>query len=631
MVVDFAVAVVVFSVANLFFGCRSRATAPLAVFAGCRSLTTVAEADFVRDLVDLTVAIVVFAITLLGFGLLRRAIDPTTAHTCFGAFATNRLAGAGEAIIDLTVTVIVQVVATFDLRFWSGTIGPLSCLAGFGSVSTCGAASLDKAIVDLAVAVVVDAIADFGGRRTSRSGAAETGAVRFAHLLSLSFASPFAIFAGFALVGPVFIGLTITVVIDTVASFGLFGLGLHRAFNAGAVGGTDPGSSVATAADANRAGGALVEPVLIDASVAVVVLAVAGLCGRLARCTIDPTSGATGFGAGFTDGFAGLGQILIDATVAIVVLAVAGLGLGRASFFRALHAGAVGRADPLSGLLAPTGTNGTGRALVGPVLVDATVAIVVKAVASLRTGGPGANRASHTRATGVANVGACTLADTLANRTGLAFGTSPVFVDLSVAVVVPTVAFFGRKVVGCAGPPASSGASLGSCATGGVAASAETFVDSAIAVVVEVVTDFSGGGVGDRVKRAVQGRLVGRVVRTSSLSCACDAVQQGGVELDTNDIGLDAITLPQRAGLCNSIEGFSVGVTISDKNKIVGAVFCGGGFASFQAPKVLACVSNPCGHPGVAFIRRVAIDGVVDRRPSRIRNANLERVVRAKG
>jgi hypothetical protein len=179
-IVFFAVAVVVFAIANLGIGRDCVAAFPLACLAIFLSRVAASRTGSLEVVVDGAVAVIISVVALLNGGqYLACAVEPfSVCRTGLGSafagalsFCALRTAvafadGVGRALaifVNCTVTVIVFVVAAcFFCGLWrvAGFVG--SCLADFFTYPAFVLAFFADAIVDESVAVVVFVVADFG-------------------------------------------------------------------------------------------------------------------------------------------------------------------------------------------------------------------------------------------------------------------------------------------------------------------------------------------------------------------------------------------------------------------------------------------------------------------------------------
>jgi hypothetical protein len=167
IVVDFAVTVVIATIADLLSRLRSRTRRPVALYA---SLGAGATSRFARPgdaFVDFSVAIIVFVVAdFLGCVLFGTA-DPlafdTRGFLGFSATLGGR-AIAGQTIVDNAITIIVFVIADFFSLGGRGTAStPGAFIADFGAGTTSSLAGFGDIFVDQAIAVVVFVVADFLG------------------------------------------------------------------------------------------------------------------------------------------------------------------------------------------------------------------------------------------------------------------------------------------------------------------------------------------------------------------------------------------------------------------------------------------------------------------------------------
>lgn len=239
VVVDGAITVIVEAIAN--FGAW--------VAAGCRTLYAIAigltDIDplllafsgtggtgfaFVGPVfVDLAVAVVVFVITDLGLwgaGLgiafdtaavgfaLPDASTFTDAQTCF-----TTAAFVGPGFINFAVAIIVFAVAEFCFGLRRGAIDPFACATSFCASAAGCLARLCEAIVDFSVTIVIFVIASFGFCGAALGGTDQRFFVWGADVGALLGAGTNASGTGFAFVGPVFVGLSVTVVVEIITYF----------------------------------------------------------------------------------------------------------------------------------------------------------------------------------------------------------------------------------------------------------------------------------------------------------------------------------------------------------------------------------------------------------------------------
>ncbi len=440
--------------------------------------------------------------------------------TSVGALAVDasRAAWALCAFVDFSVTVVVDTVTDLGFGLTGKTGAFFAAFALLNACAASGGTRADQVFVDKSVAIVVFAVADL---RSGFEGSYTKLPIAVDALLFSSIAKGLtgAFFAFFALCSAVVVDLAVAIVICVVAAK-LFFCGF--AF-------TDTSAPDAvctgllacfTRADAFCSSGAAVAGasvfvvafavfVFVDLAVAVVVFAIADFGGGFGSRAFAPCAVGAIFKAIATGGFAGTADAFVDATVAVVVLAIAGFGLGedlacasapcavgaalRSCFAIAFSCGSSGATV--------TGFGFTFFAKARTSFVYLSVAIVIELVsAQLGAGLTCATIRPFSAATGFGSTAA-------SSTTGLC----EIFVDLSVAVVVESIADLdARQDLSGAVAPVSGGASLfavfadpsarctrrasiaGSLLPIGTGCST-TFVCAAIAVVVDVVSASLGG------------------------------------------------------------------------------------------------------------------------------------------
>lgn len=365
-VVDFAVTIIVFAVAGLGrWGDRSLANLPTplasegARLAGAQAIGVGTGLASPSQVVDLAIAVIVLPVTRFRGGLngllasfFARRADPDSRLTNALASAVGAgLAQLGD-VIDGAVAVIICIVAGLSLGLIDLPADDAARLAGglagrAGALSTFYGAGFTRvgqlAVVNFAVTVVVFAVAGFrlGRSFTHALAPAETSAETFTLLLTLfTEASPLGIGrAGVAVSGWV---------------------GEHT-----------------TAVDA-----------VVDFAVAVVVLLVADLfrgldhllAGFLVFFAGPDTCFAQSFSFGIIAFLPEVGQV-IDSTVTIVVLAVAGFVFGFARLVT--DELTLDTLKPTNGASPLLIRDRTGQSLIRQVVVDSAIAVVVFAIADL--------------------------------------------------------------------------------------------------------------------------------------------------------------------------------------------------------------------------------------------------------
>ncbi len=159
-VVDFAIAVVVESIADFGLGLGSGTSRPVATNTGLYTLAALGRTLAGQTLVDFAVAIVVFAIAIFGFCAWCGTSAPFSSRTRLDASAASGRTIACQTVVDLAVAVVVLVVA----NFWAGgniggAFAPLTSNTFAFTGAALSLAGVFK-VVDHAVTIVVFAVAD---------------------------------------------------------------------------------------------------------------------------------------------------------------------------------------------------------------------------------------------------------------------------------------------------------------------------------------------------------------------------------------------------------------------------------------------------------------------------------------
>ncbi len=235
------------------------------------------------------VAVVVFAVADLGIGLGSITKDPFSVDTGFFSVAAGRRARALQSIVHRPVAIVVFAVAAFGLRGWSRTTDPFSALTELDARTTCVGAGLDKVVVDLPVAIVVFAVADlgFGLERNCAAGCGK--AVWSAHQHTIVATSSDPCLAYCTERGEVFVDLPVAIVVFAVAGLGGGGACGGATACPFSVGPTDLCSLTRTFADSDATRFAQIRERLIDLPVAIVVESIADLLGGVVNDRIHRT------------------------------------------------------------------------------------------------------------------------------------------------------------------------------------------------------------------------------------------------------------------------------------------------------------------------------------------------------
>ena len=267
-VIDHAIAIVVFAVADLVGGLRSSTSAPCTGGTGLCAFTAGGTARAFDIVVDTPVAIVVFAVAFFGFGLRAGTSAPCAIDTSGRTFPTSACTRLGsEAVVDLTVAIVIKAVALFGLGFLSITKDPLTGNTALVSATASGRARAGEAVVDLSVAIVVDVVACLGGGLTGCTGCP------CARLADLKAATTSILTASRQVV----VDQAVAVVIEAIADLGARRKGSARTLYARTIGATDEDAIGATSACAHRARLAFGGKGFIDLPVAIVVESIADL------------------------------------------------------------------------------------------------------------------------------------------------------------------------------------------------------------------------------------------------------------------------------------------------------------------------------------------------------------------
>ena len=540
-VVDQAVAIVVFAIADFGFRLWSRTAAKLAVYARSFALAASPRARFVRDaVIDLAVTVVIFAVTDFGFGFSRGAKHPFSGATFFSTVATGGRTRLCQTVVDGAVAVVIYVVTSFGLGLFSGTSLPLAVLAKLDTAFATGFTTAGEAIVDLAVAIVVFAVAILGDGISCDGIASGCFFIGRTNELSRAFTFTRAALARLSEVREVFVDLAVTVIVDAIA---LFGFGV---FDADTTQRTVAALLGTGSTNTGFAGGtrcATIGVSFVDLAVAVVVETVALFRAWVDRAhTSQRAVLASLRPCGTNAFFACIASapatriVFVDLAIAIVVKTIAlfGARCGRSDTIQ-LTALALKCTCATNARL--TGRTSTTAARV--VFVDGAVAVIVDAVADLRRRYTGLNATHGPCACRVADVLAAVSASTLSSVTGLAHIKS--VVDGSVTIIVDAVALFGG---GVGGSDASQGTVLAlanTCATNAgltsrtsATAARVVFVDGSVAVVIEAVAGLGSRLAGlNATKRAVLALLCSRTTDPLK-SCGTSATATRVVFVDAS-------------------------------------------------------------------------------------------------
>jgi hypothetical protein len=172
---------------------------------------------------------------------------------------------------------------------------------------------------------------------------------------------------------------------------------------------------------------------------------------------------------------------------------------------------------------------------------------------------------------------------------------------------------------------------LQTASAGGATRTGQAFIHRSIAIVVFAVADLLGGVVRDLIEGCIKLRLVVGVVGKACLAICRNRIQHGCVELDTDDVGFDAVVIPNGEGFCGRISGIARGIAICDQNDVIGSIPRCRRLGLFEAVEIDASLVHRCSHTGIAFIGGITIDRRRDGCACTRRNRRTEDVIRSKG
>jgi hypothetical protein len=194
-----------------------------------------------------------------------------------------------------------------------------------------------------------------------------------------------------------------------------------------------------------------------------------------------------------------VGEVFINLAVAVVVDTITTLRLGRERLGITLNACACCITDIDACVGASANADVAALTEGGEGFINATIAVVIDAIAAFDLGGARLDAALDASAIGITDVDACIGTSANANGAALTEG-GEVFIDLAIAVVVKAITDFGGGLVILdaletaidAGSRSCGADAKKTCVTG-CATTGIAFIDLAIAVVVDAVTDLVGG------------------------------------------------------------------------------------------------------------------------------------------
>lgn len=164
----------------------------------------------------------------------------------------------------------------------------------------------------------------------------------------------------------VFIGGAVAVIVFAVADFFGGGAWLCRALGTGFIIFALPFSAASTDTYTDAAGFVFVGEVFVDATVTIIIKAIAFFFDGFAGGAVDPLAFGAGFCARFARCRTGLGHIFIDVAITVIIDVVACFCFGCTGFDGTFDTGLVAFASPFSGSFAGSDTNGAGFSFVAP-------------------------------------------------------------------------------------------------------------------------------------------------------------------------------------------------------------------------------------------------------------------------